>query len=186
MAKRISVAAAKAKGRKFQQQIAKDVSSLINIPCGKDELVESREMGQSGCDLKLIGEARKLFPWSVEAKNDKSFQLKSWIRQASSNIMDDTNWIVFFKKNNFKPVAVLDYNLLSDLFNDTALTLYEYSTKSWFLNKWIDKARSQSKEQSWLIKMKQGEKTIGMMEMKQFFHLLSVHHSGVKGSYKRY
>lgn len=45
---RISVAAAKAKGRRYQQEIAAAISELVDIPWGKDELIDSRQGGQNG------------------------------------------------------------------------------------------------------------------------------------------
>ena len=180
MAKQISSRAAKAKGRKFQQQIAKDISELVNIPHGKDELIESREMGQAGVDIKLIGRAREVFPWSVEAKNDKSFQLKSWIRQAATNMMDNTNWIVFFKKNHFKPVAVFDSELFDNLFEEHDLGILTYSSSNWFLEKWVTQARNQSGD-LWQIRLDYLDRKIVMLEMTKFFHMLKVLECETKG-----
>ena len=61
----------KSKGRRLQQWVAQKISDLIELPWGPDEQVASREMGQSGPDIRLIGDARHLFPWSVEAKNQE-------------------------------------------------------------------------------------------------------------------
>ena len=43
-----TVASRKAKGRRLQQYIAERISKILNIDWGKDELIRSREMGQSG------------------------------------------------------------------------------------------------------------------------------------------
>jgi hypothetical protein len=99
---------AKAKGRRFQQWVAQKISHLTGIPFGKDRDIESREMGQSGVDIKLYGEARRLFPWSVECKNQQSWSIHDWIKQAKENIMEDTDWILFCKRNHMDPVVVID------------------------------------------------------------------------------
>jgi len=112
MGRRITVASSKAKGRRFQQEIAKDISELIDLPFGRDLLIDSRPMGQSGCDIILVGEAREKFPFSVEAKNQENMSIQSWIRQAKTNIMPDTHWILFFKKNRLKPLACFDSALI--------------------------------------------------------------------------
>ena len=63
--KPISVASRKAKGIKFKQFIAERISKLLNLSWGKDCLIASREMGQNGTDIRLIGEALKRFPFIV-------------------------------------------------------------------------------------------------------------------------
>ena len=80
--RRITRESAKQKGEKFQKFIAERISKLLNIPCGKDELIESRGRSQSGTDIRLIGEAKELFPWSIEAKRQEKFAIPQWIEQA--------------------------------------------------------------------------------------------------------
>ena len=106
--KPISVAARKAKGRRLQQWVAQKISDLLGIPWGKDELIASREMGQSGTDVRLIGEAKKRFKFAVEAKWQETWSLPAWIKQAKSNQDEDTDWLLFVKKNNHEEIVVLD------------------------------------------------------------------------------
>ena len=106
--KRITVSSAKAKGRRLQQLVAEKISKLTGIPFGKDELIESREMGQSGVDIKLIGEAREKFPYSVECKAQETWSVHSWIEQAKTNVMPGTEWLLVCKKSGKQPVAVID------------------------------------------------------------------------------
>ena len=108
MKKRITVQSAKAKGRKAQQWIMKKISDLTGLPCGKDELIASREMGQSGTDVRLIGEAQKLFPFSVEAKWQETWSIPSWIRQAKENQKEETDWLLLMKKNHHEYIVCLD------------------------------------------------------------------------------
>lgn len=106
--KKITVQSAKAKGRRLQQWTANMISRVTHLPWGKDEMIASREMGQSGVDVRLIGEAKQLFPFSVECKAQETWSLPEWIRQAESNVMEDTTWLLIFKRNNEKPIAAMD------------------------------------------------------------------------------
>jgi len=101
----------KAKGRRLQKIVAESVSTLLNIPCGKDELIQSREMGQSGVDVKLIGEALKRFPFSIECKNQEKWNIPAWIEQAKENTKEGTDWLLFVTKNYYDPVVILDMNI---------------------------------------------------------------------------
>lgn len=103
----ISVASRKAKGRNLQKWVAKKISNLLGIPWGKDELISSREMGQSGTDVRLIGEAKERFNFSVEAKNQETWSLPAWIKQAKSNQAKGTDWLLFIKKNRHEEIAVM-------------------------------------------------------------------------------
>lgn len=99
---------AKNKGANFQKEVAERVSKLLNIPCGKDELISSRTMGISGTDVILIGKAKKEFPYSIECKNCESWAFPKWIKQSKSNQEKDTNWLLFVKKNRHEPIVVMD------------------------------------------------------------------------------
>jgi len=112
----ISIKSRKAKGRNFQQWVAQKISDMLEIPWGKDELIRSREMGQSGTDISLIGEALKLFPYAVEIKHQETWAIPSWIKQAKSNQKKDSEWLLFVKKNNEKPIVVIDAEVFFDLY----------------------------------------------------------------------
>jgi len=117
--KRISVQSAKAKGRRAQQWIMRKISKLTGIPCGKDELIASREMGQSGTDVRLIGEAQKKFPFSVEAKYQETWSVPSWIRQAKENQKEGTDWLLLAKKNQHEYIIILDAEVFFKLLTPT-------------------------------------------------------------------
>jgi hypothetical protein len=104
----IKPSSAKAKGRSLQQWTCQKISDLTGLPWGKDELIASREMGQSGVDVRLIGEAKEKFPYSVECKYQESWALSAWIEQAKANQMDGTDWLLVLRKNRMKPVVVMD------------------------------------------------------------------------------
>lgn len=185
--KRISVAAAKSKGRRLQKKVASTISELLNIPCGKDELIESREMGQTGCDVKLIGEARRLFPYSIECKAQENWGVFSWLRQAQTNTMPHTDWMLICSRNNFPPVVLLD----NKVFNDILKCAYEspdwpqdnliferhaqYDLKAWRLPEWIQAARYESRnlKTNWFIHCKKSEEfdvvTVDFDQLFDFF-----------------
>jgi hypothetical protein len=119
MKRKISVSSAKAKGRNLQQWTCKKISELLNIPWGKDELIASREMGQPGTDVRLVGEAQERFPFSVECKWQESWSVLAWIKQAQENQKAGTDWLLVLKKNRVKPVVVMDGERFFELLRRT-------------------------------------------------------------------
>ncbi len=120
--KRISVQSAKAKGRELQKWVVRKLSEITQIPSGKDCLIQSREMGQSGTDVKLIGPALDAIPYSIECKRTESWSVHSWIEQAQANQLPDTNWLLIARRSNKKAVAFMDAEHFFDLFKE----LYDY------------------------------------------------------------
>ena len=115
----ISVKSRKAKARKLQNWVAKKISELLNMPYGKDEMIAPREMGASGTDVRLIGTAKELFPYSVECKNQETWSIPSWIKQAKDNELEGTCWLLFCKKNRCKPVIVMDAEKFFEIYKKT-------------------------------------------------------------------
>lgn len=99
--KRIKVQSAKGKGMNFQREICQKISDLIGIPYlrgNDDSLIESRGGGQHGVDIILRGEAKKRFPFSIEAKNQENMNLVETIKQAQENQVDGTTWLVVHRR----------------------------------------------------------------------------------------
>jgi hypothetical protein len=118
--KPISVAARKAKGRRLQKQIAECISKITNIPAMKDGDIESRPMGQSGRDVILRGEAKKLFTFhGIECKNREALNIWQALTQAEEH---GGKPIVFFKRNRSETYVALK---AEDFFELYALTLKE-------------------------------------------------------------
>ena len=111
----ISISSRKGKGRELQKWVTKKVGHLIDLSYGKDELIESRPMGQSGVDIRLVGEAKELFPWSVECKRQESWGVHSWIKQAQENQMSGTDWVIIAKRNRQDAVVILDADVFFDV-----------------------------------------------------------------------
>ena len=104
----ITIKSRKAKGRKLQNWTAKKISDLLGIPCGKDEDIQGREMGQSGTDVRLVGEAKELFKYSIECKHQENLSIPSWIKQAKTNQLEGTDWLLVCKRNRENPIVILD------------------------------------------------------------------------------
>jgi len=117
--KPIKTSSAKGKGRDLQQWICRRISQIIGVPYDQSDdqcLIHSREMGQSGVDIILRGEALLRFPFSIESKSTESLSLVDAIRQAQSNKVDSTDWIVVHKRKSFKkPVVILEWDVFERL-----------------------------------------------------------------------
>jgi hypothetical protein len=115
--KTIKISSCKAKARRLQKDVAERVSRLTGLACGKDCPIESREMGQTGCDVKLDTLARRLFPYSCECKATEKFALQDAIKQAKSNCYPNTQWLVIHSRNREKATVTLDIDVFFDLLN---------------------------------------------------------------------
>lgn len=111
----IKTSSAKAKGRRLQQWVCEKVSNLLGLSWGPDEMIASREMGQNSTDVRLIGEAKERFPYSVECKAQEKMSVPAWVRQAKANELKDTNWLLFTKRNREKPLVILDAEVFFEI-----------------------------------------------------------------------
>ena len=108
---------AKAKGRKFQQQLREDLINHLGI--NPDDIL-STAMGQGGCDLYLSPAARSRFPFGVEAKRCESLSLPQWWRQCENNASKvGLIPLLVFKRNREEPLAVLRWSDLLQLLTTT-------------------------------------------------------------------
>ena len=112
---RITPQSAKAKGRNLQNWAAQKISEVLNLPWGKDEMIASREASQSGTDIRLVGEAKERFPFSVECKWQEAWSVHAWIEQARDNQEEGTDWLVIAKRNRMNPVVIMDADRFFDL-----------------------------------------------------------------------
>jgi hypothetical protein len=114
--KRITISSAKAKGRNLQQWVCQKISDLTGFPTGQDQPIESRPMGQDGCDVRLESSVLAKFPFSVECKFQESWSVHAWVEQAKANQREDTDWLLVCKRSRKSPVVIMDavafFNLL--------------------------------------------------------------------------
>lgn len=106
--KPISIASRKAKGRGLQKWVAQRISDITGIPCGKDEDIESRPMGQSGTDVVLRSKAKTLCPWSIECKFQENWSIPAWVQQAKDNWKKGTDWLLFIRKSRHEELVIMD------------------------------------------------------------------------------
>ena len=113
--KRISIQAGKQKGRNHQKFVAGRIADMLGVECGPNESVRSREGGQAGTDVVLVGDALRRFPWSVECKRTEKWAVHDWIKQARNNTIIGTNWLVVARRSQEKSVAILEWDVFCKL-----------------------------------------------------------------------
>tara|TARA_B100001964_G_scaffold60515_1_gene68585 strand:- start:418 stop:777 length:360 start_codon:yes stop_codon:yes gene_type:complete len=100
----VKTQSAKAKGRRLQQWFRDLLIEKLDV---HPEDIESRSMGAGGEDLIMARAARKLFPCSIECKNQESVNVWKSYEQAEEN-SGDYEPIVVLKRNNTKPLVLVD------------------------------------------------------------------------------
>ena len=111
----IKTQSAKAKGRRFQQWVRDKLIEVLDI---HPEDIESRSMGAGGEDLIMARAARETFPYSIECKNQEKINLWESYKQATEN-SGKYEPIVFIKRNNHKPLVVVDADYFINLHKNT-------------------------------------------------------------------
>ena len=107
---------AKNKGKRLQNNVRDLILEKFNIL--EEDDVRSITMGDSGEDILLSPAARRLFPFSVECKNQESLNIWSAIEQAENNSGNHIP-LVIFKRNRTKTYAVLEFDKLLKLLDET-------------------------------------------------------------------
>ena len=106
---------AKAKGRRLQQWMRTLLIEELEVD---PEDIESRPMGAQGEDLIMARAAREKFPFSIECKNQESLNVwRAW-EQASEN-SGKYDPILVIKKNNVKPLVVVDAEYFVNLIKES-------------------------------------------------------------------
>ena len=104
----------KSKGRRLQKWVREQLIEKLNI---HEEDIESRSMGAGGEDLIMARAARKKFPYSVECKNQEKVNVWESYSQAVEN-SKDYEPVVVIKRNNHKPLVVVDAEYFVGLHKD--------------------------------------------------------------------
>jgi hypothetical protein len=121
---RIKVRSAKAKGMSFQREVCQRISDLIGIPYLRgddDSLIESRGGGQHGVDIILRGEAKKRFPFSIEAKNQENMNLVDTVKQAQENQVEGTTWMIVHRRKALPvDLVIMSWELFEVLYGRKA------------------------------------------------------------------
>ena len=107
---------AKNKGKRIQNKVRDLILEKFNSKLEPDD-VRSITMGDSGEDILLSPAARRLFPFSVECKNQEKLNIWSSLEQAEGNSGNHPP-LVIFKRNRSKTYAVLEFEELLKLLNE--------------------------------------------------------------------
>lgn len=97
---------AKNKGRLLQQWVRDRILKVFKSLTLDD--VRSTAMGQGGEDVQLSPAARKLFPYSIECKSNKSFAVYKHYEQCLANCPKKAEPLVIIKGNHKKPLVLID------------------------------------------------------------------------------
>ena len=108
----------KAKGRRLQQQIVADLRRAF-AQLDEDDL-RSTGMGQHGEDVQLSAAARRLIPFSFEAKNVERVNLWQAWEQCATNCAAAHAPCVVLKRNHAAPLAVIEWTAFVDLLRRAA------------------------------------------------------------------
>ena len=106
---------AKNKGKRLQNKIRDLI--LEKFSTLENDDVRSITMGDSGEDILLSPAARKLFPFSVECKNQEKLNIWSSLEQAENNSGIHSPLLIF-KRNRTKTYAVLELEELLKILNE--------------------------------------------------------------------
>ena len=107
---------AKAKGRRLQDAIRKDI--LSTFPKLEEDDVKCAIMGESGEDIHLSPAARRLVPFSIEAKNQEALNIWAALKQAEEHGHPP---MVVFKRNHSETFAVVRWEAMLTLLQRLAL-----------------------------------------------------------------
>jgi hypothetical protein len=102
----MNTATRKAKGKRLQKYVCNLI--LKFFPILSEEDVVSIRMGRPGEDVQLSDKAKKIFPYSIECKNQERMKyLWEAYEQAISN-SKNLEPLVIIKINKKKPLVVID------------------------------------------------------------------------------
>jgi hypothetical protein len=102
----MNTATRKAKGKRLQKYVCNLI--LKFFPILSEEDVISIRMGRPGEDVQLSDKAKKIFPYSIECKNQERMKyLWEAYEQAISN-SKNLEPLVIIKINKKKPLVVID------------------------------------------------------------------------------
>ena len=106
---------AKNKGKRLQNNVRDLILEKFNQL--EEDDVRSITMGDSGEDILLSPAARKLFPFSVECKNQEKLNIWSSLEQAEEN-SGDYPPVLIFKRNRSKTYVTVELEEFMKLIDD--------------------------------------------------------------------
>ena len=107
---------AKNKGKRLQNSVRDILLETFKEQLEPDD-IKSTTMGESGEDIQLSPAARKLFPFSVECKNQEKLNIWSSLQQAEDNAGEHIPLVVF-KRNRSKTYVAFELDKLMEILNE--------------------------------------------------------------------
>ena len=104
---------AKAKGRRFQQEVVATIKKAF--PHLRDNDVQSISMGANGEDIVLSPAAEDVFAYSVECKNVERLNIWAALEQSTGNAPRGKTPILAIRRNRQVPHAVIPWGHFMDL-----------------------------------------------------------------------
>ena len=102
----MNTATRKAKGKRLQKHICNLILKYFPILSDKD--VISIRMGRPGEDVQLSNKAKKVFPYSIECKNQERMKYLWDAYEQAVNNSKNLEPLVILKINNKKPLILID------------------------------------------------------------------------------
>jgi len=102
----MNTATRKAKGKRLQKHICNLILKYFPILSDKD--VISIRMGRPGEDVQLSNKAKKVFPYSIECKNQERMKYLWDAYEQAVNNSKNLEPLVVLKINNKKPLILID------------------------------------------------------------------------------
>ncbi len=96
----------KAKGKRLQGEV-RDLILRTFLALEHEDVVSSVG-SERGTDIKLSAKARKVFPYSIECKNQEHLSIWQALEQCESAVTGDTESLVVFRRNRSKTYVVLE------------------------------------------------------------------------------
>jgi hypothetical protein len=104
----VKTSSAKAKGRRLQNDVAFRIATQFELQPGD---VKPAVMGESGEDIHLSPAARKVFPFSVECKNQERLNIWDALEQTQKNA-GVHHPLLIFKRNRSTTYAAMPLAVL--------------------------------------------------------------------------
>ena len=102
----MNTATRKAKGKRLQKHMCNLILKYFPILSDKD--VISIRMGRPGEDVQLSNKAKKVFPYSIECKNQERMKYLWDAYEQAINNSKNLKPLVVLKINNKKPLILID------------------------------------------------------------------------------
>lgn len=109
----MKVSSRKNKGRRLGLEIKQILHK--HAPNLQNDDIRVTPSGVPGVDIQLSPEAKRIYPVSIENKNQENISIWACIEQTETNTESGTVPVLCFKRNNSKTYAVIEADILFKL-----------------------------------------------------------------------